>query len=158
MTADNLPRCTVCNEQKAPRGAWIGIEVWAMCHEQRGCPGYAQEPDARDHWPDDKLITSDKKLVTSVRVETHGGHDHVHVWNRGGKAGVLIVTEGDGAQLEQRLEGQRQWLEAEIAKVEANDLFKQPAALIQINAPVALMQVELKARKQALEQMLEQCK
>lgn len=51
----------------------------------------------------------------------------------------------------------RQWLEAEIAKVESNDLYQQPAALIQINAPVALMQVELKARKQVLEQVLERC-
>lgn len=48
-----LPRCTVCNEQKAPRGAWIGLEAWAMCHEKRGCPGYAKEPDARNHWPAD---------------------------------------------------------------------------------------------------------
>jgi len=50
----------------------------------------------------------------------------------------------------------RQWVEAEIAKVESNDLYQQPAALIQINAPVALMQVELKARKQTLEEVLKQ--
>jgi len=35
-------------------------------------------------------------LVTSVRVESGPGHDHVHVWNRGGKAGTLVVTRGDG--------------------------------------------------------------
>ena len=35
-------------------------------------------------------------LVTSVRVEQGPGHDHVHVWNRGGKAGTLDVTSGDG--------------------------------------------------------------
>lgn len=35
-------------------------------------------------------------LVTSVRVEEGPGHDHVHVWNRGGKAGTLVVNSGDG--------------------------------------------------------------
>lgn len=35
-------------------------------------------------------------MITSVRVEQGPGHDHVHVWNRGGKAGTLVVTSGDG--------------------------------------------------------------
>ena len=35
-------------------------------------------------------------IVTSVRVEHGPGHDHVHVWNRGGKSGTLVVTSGDG--------------------------------------------------------------
>lgn len=35
-------------------------------------------------------------LITTVRVEPGPGHDLVHVWNRGGKAGVLTVTKGDG--------------------------------------------------------------
>lgn len=43
------------------------------------------------------------KLITTVRVKTVGGHDHVHVWNRGGKAGELVVAEGDGAAVERRL-------------------------------------------------------
>jgi len=37
-----------------------------------------------------------KDLISSVRVEHGPGHDHVHVWNRGGKAGVLVVEKGDG--------------------------------------------------------------
>ena len=51
---DWLPRCNVCGEQKAPRNEWIGIEVWAMCHKDRGCPGYEQEPDPGDYWPSEK--------------------------------------------------------------------------------------------------------
>lgn len=38
-------------------------------------------------------------LITSVRVERAFGHDHVHVWNRGGKAGMLVVSEGDGERI-----------------------------------------------------------
>jgi len=45
------------------------------------------------------------ELITTVKVEKVGGHEHVHIWNRGGKAGVLVVTEGDGALIEQRLLG-----------------------------------------------------
>lgn len=37
-----------------------------------------------------------KLLVTTVRVDEGPGHDFVHVWNRGGKSGVLTVTSGDG--------------------------------------------------------------
>lgn len=35
-------------------------------------------------------------LITTVRIEETPGHDLVHVWNRGGKAGVLTVNKGDG--------------------------------------------------------------
>ena len=35
-------------------------------------------------------------LITSVRLEEGPGHDFVHVWNRGGKAGTLTVDKGDG--------------------------------------------------------------
>jgi len=45
------------------------------------------------------------ELITFVRVETIGGHDLVHVWNRGGKAGVLTVQAGDGAEVASRLMG-----------------------------------------------------
>jgi hypothetical protein len=46
-----------------------------------------------------------RKLVTSVRVEITGGHDVVHVWTRGGKAGVLTVDLGDGDPIAKRLMG-----------------------------------------------------
>jgi len=35
-------------------------------------------------------------IITSVRVVRSPGHDRVQVWNRGGLAGELIVTSGDG--------------------------------------------------------------
>ncbi len=44
-----------------------------------------------------------KDLISSVRVEHGPGHDRVHVWNRGGKAGVLVVTKGDGDDIAARL-------------------------------------------------------
>lgn len=46
-----------------------------------------------------------KKLVTSVRVEIVGSHDVVHVWTRGGKAGTLTVSLGDGDLIAKRLMG-----------------------------------------------------
>lgn len=42
-------------------------------------------------------------VVTSVRVEESPGHDLVHVWNRGGKSGVLTVNKGDGLEFARRL-------------------------------------------------------
>lgn len=44
-----------------------------------------------------------KDLISSVRVEHGPGHDHVHVCNRGGKAGVLVVNKGEGDQIAARL-------------------------------------------------------
>jgi hypothetical protein len=38
-------------------------------------------------------------LITTVRVEESPGHDYVHVWNRGGKAGTLVVSKGDGRRI-----------------------------------------------------------
>ena len=37
-----------------------------------------------------------RPVISSVRVERGPGHDLVHVWNRGGKAGTLTVDKGDG--------------------------------------------------------------
>lgn len=37
--------------------------------------------------------------ITTVRVEEAPGHDYVHVWNRGGKAGELVVKKGDGIHI-----------------------------------------------------------
>lgn len=44
-----------------------------------------------------------KDLISSVRVEPGPRHDRVHVWNRGGKAGVLVVDAGDGLDVSDRL-------------------------------------------------------
>lgn len=44
-----------------------------------------------------------KDLISSTRVEHGLGHDRVHVWNCGGKAGVLVVEKGDGDTIAARL-------------------------------------------------------
>lgn len=46
-----------------------------------------------------------RAVITSVRVEFGPTHDRVHVWNRGGKAGVLTVAKGDGAKIAEMLGG-----------------------------------------------------
>lgn len=38
-------------------------------------------------------------VVSSIRVTVIGGHERVQVWSRGGLAGELIVSKGDGARL-----------------------------------------------------------
>lgn len=45
-----------------------------------------------------------ERFVSSVRVETVGGHDHVKVWIRGQSVGELVVGAGDGAPLAALLE------------------------------------------------------
>ena len=47
----------------------------------------------------------EKSIVSSVRVEEGPGHDQVHIWNRGGKAGMLTVDLGDGVRFARRLFG-----------------------------------------------------
>lgn len=44
-------------------------------------------------------------MISSVRLDEGPGHDVVHVWNRGGKAGELTVDKGDGLRLVERLFG-----------------------------------------------------
>ena len=51
----------------------------------------------------------------------------------------------------------RSWAEQELASIESSGIYKQKAALVQINAPVALLQVELNARRHVLLQMLAEC-
>ena len=46
-----------------------------------------------------------KPLISSVRVEEGPGHDHVHVWNRGGNSGILVVNKGEGNEIAKRLLG-----------------------------------------------------
>lgn len=41
----------------------------------------------------------DAELVSLLRVDEGVVHDRVHVWNRGGKAGELVVRMGDGHPL-----------------------------------------------------------
>ncbi len=41
--------------------------------------------------------------VTSVRVETRGAHEHVTVWVDGANVGTLIVGDGQGKWLADRL-------------------------------------------------------
>jgi hypothetical protein len=42
-------------------------------------------------------------LITSVKVETYGAHDHVRVWVRGQLAGSLTVGKSDGSALKRLL-------------------------------------------------------
>lgn len=41
-------------------------------------------------------VSPSAALVSSVRIEMSPGHWHLHVYNRGGKAGVLCVNSTDG--------------------------------------------------------------
>ena len=43
------------------------------------------------------------RIVSSIRLDEGPGHDHIHIWNRGGKCGVLTVTKGDGFEIVVRL-------------------------------------------------------
>lgn len=56
------------------------------------------------------------KLITTAKVITVDGHDHVHVWNKGGKAGTLIVKQGDGEEIADRLLADVVGLLAELAQ------------------------------------------
>lgn len=49
--------------------------------------------------------TRERPMISSVRLDEGPGHDVVHVWNRGGKAGELTVDKGDGLRLVERLFG-----------------------------------------------------
>jgi hypothetical protein len=44
-----------------------------------------------------------RTIVTSVRVFAGETHDRVRIWSRGGLAGELVVTHGDGPDLARRL-------------------------------------------------------
>ena len=46
-----------------------------------------------------------------------------------------------------------EWLQEEIDKIENDDRHHYAPALVQVNAPLALIQVGLETRKQALQQM-----
>jgi hypothetical protein len=48
-------------------------------------------------------------LVTSVKVEKIGAHEHVRVWVRGQLAGSLVVGIGDGERMRQAF-GDPSWL------------------------------------------------
>lgn len=43
--------------------------------------------------------TMERPLISSVRVYESPSHDHVHIWNRGGKSGELAVCKGDGRRV-----------------------------------------------------------
>lgn len=45
-------------------------------------------------------------------------------------------------------------IKAEIKKLESDDRYKAPTATIQINAPLALIQLELESKVQALKWVL----
>lgn len=47
-----------------------------------------------------------KTLVSSVRIEIRGGHAHIGVWSRGGKAGTLVVDKDDAFDIAMLLVGE----------------------------------------------------
>lgn len=57
-------------------------------------------------------------LISSTRVEVRGGHDLVTVWNRGGNAGSLVVSLGDGQAVAERLDDYER-LRSRLATLEA---------------------------------------
>ena len=46
-----------------------------------------------------------QKLISTIKVEVRGGHAHLDLWSRGGKAGSLIVDAVDLDQWLYRLKG-----------------------------------------------------
>lgn len=52
---------------------------------------------------DEPHTVRSRLLVTTVKVGEGPGHDYVHVWNRGGKSGTLVVQKGDGEEFAYRL-------------------------------------------------------
>lgn len=53
-------------------------------------------------------------MVSSIRLEEGPAHDRIHVWNRGGKSGTLIVELGDGMSFVERLFGSTPFHEEEL--------------------------------------------
>lgn len=41
--------------------------------------------------------------ISSIRCEFRGGHAHIDVWNRGGKAGTLVVERSDAVEIVEML-------------------------------------------------------
>lgn len=44
-------------------------------------------------------------FISSVKIETRGAHEHVHIWVRGQLVGTLVVSPGDGDRIKQALLG-----------------------------------------------------
>ena len=42
---------------------------------------------------------SSRPIISSVILEEGLGHDTIHIWNRGGKAGQITVEKDDGEYL-----------------------------------------------------------
>ena len=49
------------------------------------------------------LTMKGESMISSIRLEENPRHDHLHIWNRGGKSGVLCVDHGDGLRIATRL-------------------------------------------------------
>lgn len=55
-------------------------------------------------------------VISSVRVEKNPRHWHLHIWNRGGKAGTLIVNAEDGPAIVDRLMASREQFTADATR------------------------------------------
>lgn len=58
--------------------------------------GSAVGPPARMFEP---LEGDHRSLVSSVGIDQMDAHEYVRVWNRGGLAGQLVVSKGDGEKI-----------------------------------------------------------
>lgn len=58
----------------------------------------------RRHFIARGIASPSSHVASSATVETRGAHELVRVWSRGGLAGELLVSEGDGARLADALD------------------------------------------------------
>ena len=86
-----------CNHELACRKCGVGIGAIGLAAAEDEDEEMAASLDAVN----EELAA---QLVSSVRVERHGGaHEGVTVWLRGAQVGALTVGEGDGQQLRRLL-------------------------------------------------------
>lgn len=48
--------------------------------------------------------TRNRPIVSSIRLEDGSSHETIHIWNRGGNSGMLIVDKGDGMKFVKALQ------------------------------------------------------
>lgn len=49
-------------------------------------------------------------VISSLRVERNSQHWHIHIWNRGVKAGTICVDAKDGTEVVRRLGASHPWV------------------------------------------------
>jgi hypothetical protein len=62
-------------------------------------------PDGATTWTVAPKAARSEILISSVRLWSSPGHDHIRVWNRGGGSGDLTVRLHDGLRIVARILG-----------------------------------------------------